>query len=467
MKSSWPATSRCACVFSLAAILFSTTLIQAEGLPRDIELASNWDETLSESDEVAADTTLLDETGNCHCESSGDGCHCYGGRTSLMDSLTRRMEAMAARGIVYDVEATQFYQGVTSGGIEREFEYGGKVDQFLILDSDKLGLWDGMTMTMHAETRFGQDVNLEAVGLSPVNVAMLYPKFNEHDTAITGLTFAQALDEDLQITFGKFNALDLFYMLYPQTGRGVNGFMNASMVVPISVARVVPLSFMGAGALKLHGKQVQSGVLVYDTQNVPTTSGFDDMFDNGANILGFYRFFTELGGLPGSHLFGGIWSTGEFVSFDPIGLAIVPGQGLVVDRQSGAYTLLYIFEQTLWADCCNKNRNISVLSQWGLADDDTSPFDWSCNVGIQATGFSRSRPDDSIGIGYFHTGLGDNFKQQLAPLFDLQDIDGVEVYYNAALAKCFHLTADLQVIDPADASNDTAVVVGLRGTVGL
>ena len=32
--------------------------------------------------------------------------------------------------------------------------------------------------------------------------------------------------------------------------------------------------------------------------------------------------------------------------------------------------------------------------------------------------------------------------------------------------KVFQLTSDLQVIDPADQHNDTAIVVGLRGTLG-
>ena len=389
----------------------------------------------------------------------------------MSDEFSRRMTAMAksmeAQGIIYAPGLTQFYQGVTTGGREEDFDYGGKVDQFLILDSTKLGLWQGTTMTMHAETRFGQDVNFDAVGFAPVNVAMLYPKFNEDTTAITGLSFAQALDEDVQATFGKFNALDLFYSLYPQTGRGINGFMNASMVIPISVARVVPLSFMGAGALSYHEKQVQGGVLVFDTQNCTTTSGFDDMFDNGANIMGFWQLFTDINGLPGSQLFGGIWSTGEFASFDPLSFAIVPGQGLVVDRQTGAYTLLYILEQTLWGDGCNKNRNVTLLSQWGLADQATSPFGWSANVAIQGQGFSQCRPHDSVGVGYFHTGLSDNFQNQLAPVFDLRDINGVELYYNAAVAKCFQLTTDLQVVEPADANQDTAVVVGLRGTVGF
>ncbi len=437
-----------------------------------------WDVRADEAEAAAAANSdgevylqPSDEKCDCNaCDSCGyGGCdYCEAGMVSGWQSrmmcLCKQMEAS---GINYDFAATQFYQGVTSGGIDEGFEYGGKIDQFVTLDSGKLGLWQGMTMTMHAETRFGRDVNFNAVGLAPVNVAMLYPKFNEHDTAITGLSFAQALDEEVLMTFGKFNALDLFYMLYPQTGRGVSGFMNASMVVPLSVARVVPLSFMGAGALKLHGKQVQGGVLVYDPHNIPTTSGFDELGDNGANIFGFWRFFTELGGLPGSHLFGFSGATGEFAALDPEGFVIVPGQGIVAPRQNGSWAAIYILEQRLWADCCNPARNIGLLSQWSIADEHTSPFQWTGNVAIQGTGLVAGRPQDSAGVGYFYTGLSNEFQSLLNPVLDLHDLHGVELYYNAALAKCFALTADLQVIEPAETALDTAVVFGLRGTIAL
>ncbi len=465
MKTPYPVASyRTAGVLCVAALLIPLATSRGQEWPKDIHFASSTSNTADNADNSSADACsgMTAECDPCpYCSYEYDPCG------ELKARLTAMAKSMAQQGIVYDAEATQFYQGVASGGNEQVFEYGGKVDQFLILDSGKLGLWQGMTMTMHAETRFGDDVNFEAVGLATVNVAMLYPKEGEHTTAITGLSFAQALDEDVQVTFGKFNGLDLFYMLYPETGRGINGFMNASMVIPISVARVVPLSFMGVGALKLHEKQVQGGILVYDTNNVATTSGFDDLFDNGANILGFWRFFTEVGGLPGSQMFGGIWSTGEFTALDPTGFVIVPGQGIVAQKQGGAYTLLYILEQTLWMDCCDKQKNVTLLSQWGLANQDTSPFGWSANVAIQAQGFNASRPQDSFGVGYFHTGLSNDFKDLLAPVLNLHDINGVELYYNAAVTDCFHLTADLQVIDPAEVANDTAIVFGLRGTIGL
>jgi porin len=440
-------------------LFLGTGLVRAEGWRNDIVFASC--EADASSDNVESDNCPSQECNACNsCRSN------YG--SSMMQQLTCCMKEMQACGVTYELAATQFYQGVTSGGRDEGFDYGGKVDQFVILDSGKLGLWQGMTTTIHAETRFGDDVNFDAVGFAPVNVAMLYPKFNEDETAITGLTFSQALDQNVAATFGKFNALDLFYMLYPQTGRGINGFMNASMVIPVSVARVVPLSFMGAGALAMDNqKRVEGGVLVYDTQNSATTSGFDDMFENGANILGFWRFFTDVNGMPGSHFFGGIWSTGDFASTDPADFVFIPGQGLVVPRQGGAFTLLYIYDQTLWADCCNKDRNVGLLSQWGLADQDTSPIHWSANVAIQAQGLSRCRPQDAVGVGYFHTGLSSNLERIELPTFRLGDVDGVELYYNAAIAKCFHVTADLQVIEPADQSNDTAIVAGLRGVIAL
>jgi porin len=447
------------CVATLALPL---AVSHAQEWRNDIQYAST---TTKTADDAAGSPVGDDAMGDCgpqpYCSCERDAC----------DELQARIQAsakcMAQQGIIYAPGVTQFYQGVAGGGREQDFDYGGKVDQYLILDGTKLGVWDGMTMTMHVETRFGEDVNFDAVGFAPANVAMLYPKEGEHDTAITGLTFDQKLDEDLHATYGKFNALDMFYSLYPETGRGINGFMNTSMVIPLACARTVPLSFMGAGLTVYKDKQAEGGVLVFDPQNCTTTSGFDDMFDNGANIMGYWRFFTDVNGLPGSHYFGGIWSTGEFVSFDPTGFVIVPGQGIVVDRVGGAFTLLYIYEQTLWMDCCNKKRNVTLLSQWGLADQETSPVSWSANIGIQGTGFNRSRPDDSVGVGYFHTGVSDDLKTALTPFFDLHDVDGVELYYNAAVKKFFHVTADFQVIEPADSANNTALVFGLRGTLGM
>lgn len=64
-----------------------------------------------------------------------------------------------ARGLALDVNLTQFYQGVTGGGKDRGFEYGGKLDTYVNFDGGKAGLWPGFSVTTHIETRYGEDVN--------------------------------------------------------------------------------------------------------------------------------------------------------------------------------------------------------------------------------------------------------------------------------------------------------------------
>jgi hypothetical protein len=53
----------------------------------------------------------------------------------------------------------------------------------------------------------------------------------------------------------------------------------------------------------------------------------------------------------------------------------------------------------------------------------------------------------------------------VSPVVDLQDLHGVELYYNAAMSSCSFLTADLQAIEPANVGQETALVLGLRGTI--
>ena len=43
----------------------------------------------------------------------------------------------------------------------------------------------------------------------------------------------------------------------------------------------------------------------------------------------------------------------------------------------------------------------------------------------------------------------------------------MELYYNATITPWFHLTADLQFVQPAVSDNDTAVVLGLRGKIDI
>lgn len=318
---------------------------------------------------------------------------------------------------------------------------------------------------MHAETRFGGDMNAAAGALALSNANMLYPLPGRNVTAITGLMAMQAISEEWALTAGKYNALDLFHMLYPNTGRGIEGFMNTSMMLPLGVLRTTNLSFNGAGVLGMDGQQINSALLVYDTNNSSTTAGLSNLFDKGAVILGYYRIPTE----SGSHGFLANWSSRKYVSTDRLSWTIIPGQGVVGSREVGSWSAVYFLDHMVWKDRCNKVRNVRLFSAWSIADGDTSPIGWTANVSLQGTGLIRRRAADTAGIGWFYTGLGDDFKNLVNPLpaIEVQDVQGIEVYYNAAVTPWFHLTFDFQAVDNATVANDTSVILGLRANIKL
>ncbi|MCH7542901.1 MAG: carbohydrate porin, partial [Proteobacteria bacterium] len=302
-----------------------------------------------------------------------------------------------------------------------------------------------------------------------VITAFLTPGANEHVTAITNFQFNLQIAEGWTATIGRINTIDLWAVLYPKYGKGLDGFMNTSMMVPLNTVPTLPLIFNAAGVLKAGERGVEAALLVLDPVFIPTTSNLDNLFDNGSTIVGIGRIFTDFGGLPGSHMILGTYATGKYTSFDRNGFSFQPGQGLVAPQKTGSWMAAYILQQTLWRDPCDQRRSIDLTSTWGFSDPETSPYEWTANVSLEAYGLIRGREDDRMGAGYFYDGLSGQFKQLVSALpgLDLQDVHGVELYYNAAIRPWFHLTADLQVVDNQNVADDPAVILGLRAKIDL
>ncbi len=174
----------------------------------------------------------------------------------------------------------------------------------------------------------------------------------------------------------------------------------------------------------------------------------------------------DVRGKPGSHMFVGTWASSTFTAFDhPWN---IPDAGGIPPQETGSWSLMYILEQQLWADCCNEKRDVGLLSQWGYADPEVNPYEWVGNVSLQANGPLRGREADSMGVGWFYNGLSSDFKNLLSPPLEIRDLTGVEVYYNAAITPWFHLTADVQVVEPAFRDfRNTATLFGLRAKISL
>lgn len=96
-------------------------------------------------------------------------------RAKLTGDWLGTRSAIAGNGITLDVSNTQYHQGVTSGGIEQAFRYGGRNDYFLNVDGEKVGLSQGLFITLHGETRYGESANSLTGALLPTNFMLAVP----------------------------------------------------------------------------------------------------------------------------------------------------------------------------------------------------------------------------------------------------------------------------------------------------
>ncbi len=400
---------------------------------------------------------------------------CGNGRSCSATSAVLATISLPA--VIRSISAsTQIYQGVASGGVRQGFEYVGRNDYYLNVDGEKAGLWKGFFVTLHGETRYGNGINLDTGAIMPVNTASLFPVPTGSVTALTAVKFTQALSENFITFAGKINLLDELVQPYA-AGRGVDAFMNTGLAFPVAAARSVPYSTLGAGFAVLDNMQPIFSMMVLDTNNTPTTSGFQSFFNNGATIIAKLDLPVSINNLPGHQGVWGTYSSGTYNDlsptpyFDPeLGLSLVSG------RDTGSWSLLYSADQALFVDASNPKRSWGLFTNIGLSDNGPSPIRWSANVGLGGSSPLVTRPLDTFGVGYAYTGYSDPV-QTLAPaLLPIRNDQVVELFYNYAVTPWFRITPDLQFLVPAreqtlailprnrDAINN-AVVLGLRAKI--
>ena len=390
----------------------------------------------------------------------------FGERLKLTGDWFGIRDTLAAKGITLDANLTQFFQGVASGGKERAFEYGGKIDYFLNIDGNHAGLWQGFLVTMHAETRYGEDVNGIDGMFSFGNFNMAFPEAGHDVTSITRLILSQLLSDNCMVFAGKINSLDDFTLNF--TGRnGIERFMNSAVVANIINARAVPYATYGVGFSVLRDQAPVFTFVVRDPDNHPTTGDLDHLFAHGALLSGTVKIPVAPLGLPGHQNVGVNWNSRKFTSVDPASSANIPGRGIVTGQESGSWALWYTFDQYLWVSQSDANVGWGVFGMAGISDGNPNPVRWNMTLGIGGTSLIPGREHDSFGVGYFRIGLSSDFKNLLGgslapPGLAQRDEQGVELFYNAALTPWCHLTGDLQIVEPSTKNLHTTVLAGMR-----
>ncbi len=380
-----------------------------------------------------------------------------------------RRSALSARGLTFDLFSTQFYQGIARGGRRQEFEYGGKLDYLSHVDGQKLGLWQGFFVDLHAETRYGTDVNSIDGLIAPANLPMNFPEADANITSLTGVKFTQALSENFAVFLGKINTADEYGFRYsPGLGSskpGMAGFMNTSLVFNPIVGRTIPYSAAGVGFAVLRELKPFLVLSVFDPEERATT-GLEDLYARGAVIVPDITLDVAPLGLPGKYNFGATWSSASYRSFDPAAYIGIPPSlilnGAVAPRETGSWSLYSNFYQALFLNPHDRQRHWGLFGQFGLSDGNPNPVRFIANGGLGGRSLLPCRQYDTWGAGYFYVGLSDTFKSLAQPLLPQRDASGVELFYNVAIRPWARLTWDLQVARPSTAAFNTAIIPGMR-----
>jgi len=383
---------------------------------------------------------------------------------------------LSKHGIDIDLRLSQYYQDVTSGGVDQNSEYGGTMDYRLNIDGHKLGLWQGFSVNMHARTRFGQDVNADAGALVLQNTGMLMPSSGDyHGTDITGLTASQSFklfDVPASLTLGKLDVIDTATGLFPNVAYGQEGFWNVNSMLSAMpwFGAIRGLSLYGGLAVTVNQeyKMIQSGFLVTGTENVSTSWGnISGSFDEGVWLAAFHRFFWKMEDKPGYLMIFAGSSTAEQASDDPHDFIYIPGQGITDTEEDYPWDIALYLYQDFWQAEGNPDRKANFMIGGTGGSENPQFAQWNLFANVEVFGLMKSRPHDRMGAGGWWNGLSDDFKDLVSPVVDLQNTWGFELYYNIEINKWLHLTSDIQFVENERGADSFAVIPGIRLVMDL
>jgi porin len=346
-------------------------------------------------------------------------------------------DALFDKGIDLRTNLSQFYQGVTDGGLRQTFNYGLKFDYFGTIEAEKLLGWEGLFINLHGESRFGESINRDVGSLVPANFALEFPEPTGSASALTNMQIEQFLGPAFVVTFGKLNAADGVNIHPFLGGNGINRFMNEAFVLSPIYGRTIPYSTPGAGFSYLRDLDPIFTFLVLDSNGRPDTSGLGQMFSNGATLFNHLRVPVTPFGLPGHQSLEGAYASGRFSPFSEDDYIILDQPGNHATRRSGSWVVTYGFDQFLVVDDETPTKGWGTFGNISLADQATNPVHWFLNLGAGGTSPLPGRSADSWGVGYYYLATSSVLRQSLGPVAPSGNEQGFELYYNAAITGWF------------------------------
>ena len=392
---------------------------------------------------------------------------------SLTDTPDGPKEQLRQIGVTTDVWVTQFYQGLTDGDGSKTWRYGGKLDAFLKVDAEKLGLWSGFHLNAQYEHYFGQNINRKDFALLPVNAAQAFIERDGYHSALS-LSVTQDLGEHVSVSAGKFNMMTIASQTPLLGGGGIDTFMNRAFAVPstgIGVTSVRTAAdrliasppYLIGGIVTLKADPIKLTLMVADPRNAQNSRVIERPFEKGVGIGAAATLTTDLFGLRGFHTLRGAYSNARGFDLEDIG-EVRPqlAAGSVITKKVYRFAS-YAIQQNLVQSEDNPAVGWGLFTLATVSDGNPNPVKWSLLVGLAGNNLLAGRENDRWGVGFFHYGLSNLLLSGLAiNRVYRQSEGGVETFYNLAITPWLRLSADLQVIDPWNLTKSRATYAALR-----
>lgn len=412
--------------------------------------------------DLSNDVEVAEEAGQVvEFEPALPGSPVYGGslweRPNFTGDWFGSRSLLAAGGIKFTGDLTNYHQGVVNGGRNQHFKFGGHSDYVFDFDMEKVAGAKGMFIRVRGETQYGEFVNRDTGAILATNTSGLFPTAGEQATALTEFTITQFLSETFGVFAGKLQTMDGDKNDFA-SGRGKTQFMNVAFVANPGLFRTVPYSSYGFGFVVLGEEQEPLlTVTAIDPIDRSTELNLDKVFEEGVTLSAEGRVRTDFFGMKGHQLLGVAWSNRDVALLSSGARLLLPNFATPTSNESWA--MYWNFDQYLFVDPCDQSKGWGLFGRATIADAATNPLEWFLSFGVGGNSRIAGRSNDTFGAGVYYAGTS----SELPGLLLGNDGQGAELFYNFQVTPSFHLTTDLQFVDPSLGLVDDSFLFGLRG----
>lgn len=396
-------------------------------------------------------------------------------QSSLTDTPDGPKAQLRRFGVAPDVWVTQFYQGQIAGDASQTWFYGGKVDAFLKVDAEKLGLWPGFHVSAQYEHYFGDDINRRDNALLPVNTAQAYVNKQGYHSALS-VSVTQDFGEHVSVSAGKFNMMTIASQTPLLGGGGIDTFMNRAFALPSTGVAytavrggaadrvVVSAPYLIGGAVTFKTAPATLTLVVVDPRSAQNPQVIEHPFEKGVAVGGSVTIPTEILGLRGFHTLRAAYSNARGIDLNDVPQErLLAATGGPVITKKGYWFSSYAFQQNFFQNKDKPAVGWGLFTLGTLSDGNPNPVKWSVLVGLAGNNLIEGRENDRWGVGFFHYGLTKPLLSALEALdVRRRSEGGVEAFYNFAITPWLRLSADLQLIDPWNPTKQRETYMALR-----